>query len=108
MKTVPISAALAAAVMAATPVQARDVSISATVDYTGLDLSTTEGVAILERRVDKAIRQLCATYDRRDAVGSRPIAECKRSITLEPSLETLIARAKSESSANKTVAVAKE
>ncbi|WP_052768899.1 UrcA family protein [Aurantiacibacter marinus] len=63
--TLAVSGLTFTSAVAAAEVQER----AASVTYTDLDLSTEEGVAELEDRIDRAARQVCELDDRQ--VGSR-------------------------------------
>jgi UrcA family protein len=89
-----ICAMLAAGTLVATPIQARETTISATVEHRDLDLTTASGAAELERRARIAILQLCGTYDRRDGVGERPFRRCRHSARLNPTVEAIVKQAR--------------
>lgn len=83
-----LAAALAVSGMAMTPAiaSAAEQERTATVAYTDLDLSTEEGIATLDERIDRAARQVCG-LDRTNTgtrIRSRDARDCydqaKRSI----------------------------
>jgi|GEM_PF-2844404 len=89
-----ICAMLAAGTLAATPLEARETKITATVEHRDLDLTTAQGAAELERRARIAVLRLCGTYDRDDAVGERPFRRCHQSARLSPTVEVILAQAR--------------
>jgi UrcA family protein len=92
IKTVLI--ALTATVAAISPAQAGTTKVSTTVEVADLDLTTAEGAAALEHRIDKAVRQLCGSYERRDGVGDRPFTKCVRAARTDSSFEAILAAAR--------------
>lgn len=81
MKTISmkagLAAALAASAMIAAPVYAADgEGASVSVRYADLDLSTSEGQATLERRLDRAAENVCG-IDRRTSGMAMPSAEAR-------------------------------
>jgi UrcA family protein len=103
IKTVLI--ALAATAAAISPAQAGTTRLSSAVEIADLDLTTPEGAAALEQRIDNAIRHLCGSYDRRDGLGERPFSRCIRAARTDPALETIIADARKDAG-RQAVAVA--
>jgi len=92
IKTVLI--ALAATVAAISPAQAGTTKVVTAVEIADLDLTTAEGAAALEHRIDKAVRQLCGSYERRDGAGDRPFTKCVRSARTDSPLEAILAEAR--------------
>lgn len=81
MKTISmkagLAAALAASAMIAAPVYAAaGEGASVSVRYADLDLSTSEGQATLERRLDRAAENVCG-IDRRTSGMAMPSAEAR-------------------------------
>ncbi len=105
IKTVLI--ALSATVAAISPAQAGTTKVVTSVDIADLDLTTAEGAAALEHRIDKAVRQLCGSYERRDGAGDRPFAKCVRSARTDSSLEAIVAEARKETGRQATAVAAR-
>lgn len=70
MKSIFFAAAIAIAV-ASSPALARTETAKITVDYTDLDLATSQGQEALKQRLEKAARQVCEVDGRR--TGSRGV-----------------------------------
>lgn len=94
-----ISAAIAAACLLATPTfaapsaPARE-AITVNVPWGDLDLTTTDGVARLKVRVDKAIAAACNPGDRVGA-DMKPDYQCRREMAsnVQPTMQQIAARA---------------
>ena len=86
--------ALATTIATMSPAQAGTTKISTRVAVTDLDLTTAEGTAALEQRIEKTVRQLCGSYDRRDGAGDRPFTKCVRAARTDPSFEAIVAEAR--------------
>ncbi len=72
-----LAAAFTAGAMIATPALAQsDALQSVPVQYSDLDLSTDEGQAALERRLDRAAQKVCG-IDRRTSGHALPSAEAR-------------------------------
>jgi UrcA family protein len=80
----PILTALTlAAAVCATPALAQDV-VSIKVSYSDLNLNSTAGAAILQRRIDAAVAQICGTVDTFDLRRSALVAQCRREVSAAP------------------------
>jgi len=88
-----IGAALAAACLLATPAFARE-AVSINVPSDDLNLTTAEGVAKLQARVDKAIAAACNPGDRIGA-DMAPDYQCRREMAanVQPRMQEIAARA---------------
>ena len=62
------------AVLCAVPATAQ---LSVPVSFAGLDLTSAEGKAVLNRRIIYAIREVCGQPDSRDLAATRMILKCK-------------------------------
>jgi len=70
------SAALAFAAVAGTSASAQDVP-TALVSYADLNVSSTAGVAALNRRISAAASRICGTADIRDLQGTAAVHTCR-------------------------------
>ena len=77
---ITVLAALALSGMGAAPAAAAaEDEVSVSVDFAGLDLTTSAGNAMLNRRVDAAIKDVCAKPDIRNLKAMTAWEECKAS-----------------------------
>ena len=77
MKTLAITAAAIGLAITATPALAQpEERATMRVSTAGLDLNTLEGQRILEGRIDRAARQVCAVD--RISIGTRVVSSAKR------------------------------
>jgi UrcA family protein len=76
------SLALALAVAVAAPATAADEAPRVAVRYADLDLSTTQGQRELDRRLQKAAREVCGTQEKitGSRLGSEHSRECYREV----------------------------
>lgn len=91
---------IAAVAGLAAPALARPPSADAasrTVAYADLDLSTTAGAAILDRRIEDAVRRVCGSADLRELARHAAVAGCRREARarIEPARAAAVARARS-------------
>ena len=75
---VTILAALALSGMSAAPAAAED-EVSVSVDFADLDLTSSAGSAALDRRIDAAVKEVCAKPDIRNLKAMTAWEECKAS-----------------------------
>ena len=75
-----LALAVAGATLIAAPVMAEEQRRTVGVDYGDLDLSTAEGAAELDRRIDRAAREACGLDERPTGsnMSSRSSRECYR------------------------------
>jgi len=99
IKSTIIAAAIASAI-AAVPAHADTTRTSTQVEVADLDLTTAEGEAALEERMQDAVREMCGSYDRYNGYGERPFRDCVRSVNIEAQAAVLVAEARE--AANKT------
>ena len=73
-----VLAALALSGMGAAPAAAED-EVSVSVDVAGLDLTAPAGSAALDRRIEAAVKEVCAKPDIRNLKAMTAWEECKAS-----------------------------
>ena len=78
---VTVLAALALSGMGTTPAAAAaaEDEVSVSVDFDDLDLTASAGSAVLDRRIDAAIKEVCAKPDIRNLKAMTAWEECKAS-----------------------------
>jgi UrcA family protein len=74
-------AAATASVSAAAPAQAQDL-VTINVSYADLNLSNTAGAAVLQRRIDAAVGQICGRADNRDLEQRAAVAQCRAEVSI--------------------------
>lgn len=72
-----LAAALTASALAATPVLAAEETVTVAVRYSDLDLSTEQGQAALQHRLERAAEQVCG-IDRRTSGPALPSPHSRR------------------------------
>ncbi len=73
-------ASTAACVGLAAPAFAQDL-ISIQVSYSDLNLASTAGAAVLQRRIEAAIDQICGQADIRDLQQRAAVVQCRREVS---------------------------
>lgn len=94
---IPIFVALVA--VAPQPVVAQQ-TVSRTVSHADLDLSTTQGRAILDRRIAHAVRDLCGDASDTDLAGKNEVRRCRDDAWAIASLKRRVATASTAPSAS--------
>lgn len=102
--------AAAAFCAAAAPALAQDAVADVdqrTVSYADLDLSSTAGIAQLDRRIEKAVIQVCGHADLHDMDAWKAMDHCRDDARskIEPMRNALLASAQAQK-ANQSVALA--
>jgi UrcA family protein len=89
-------AAATASVSATAPAQAQDL-VTINVSYADLNLSSTAGAAVLQRRIDAAVGQNCGRADNRDLEQRAAVAQCRREVAIGADEQSRQAIAKARS-----------
>ncbi len=76
-----ITLAAAAASICTAPALAQDM-VSVKVGYSDLNLASTAGAAVLERRIDAAVMQICGRADNRDPQQRALVAQCRQEVSV--------------------------
>jgi len=76
-----ITLAAAAASICTAPVLAQDL-VSIKVGYSDLNLNSTAGAAVLERRIDAAVTQICGQADNRDPQQRAMVSQCRQEVSV--------------------------
>ncbi len=79
-------ATLAAAALCAAPAMAQDQDVvTIKVGYSDLNLASTAGAAVLQRRIDSAVTQICGRVEGYDLQRRAAIVQCRRQVSAVPS-----------------------
>lgn len=76
-----ITLAAAAASICTAPALAQDL-VSIKVSYSDLNLSSTAGAAVLQRRIDAAVTQICGRADNRDLQQRAMVSQCRQEVSV--------------------------
>jgi UrcA family protein len=83
MRTILAALTLAAttASVGAAPALAQDM-VAIKVGYSDLNLNSTAGAAVLERRIDAAVTQICGRADNRDPQQRALVSQCRQEVSV--------------------------
>jgi UrcA family protein len=88
IRTILTAATLAAAAVCAAPAMAQDQdAVTIKVAYSDLNLASTAGAAVLQRRIDAAVTQICGRVEGYDLQRTAAIVRCRREVSAGPSEE---------------------